>query len=157
MSTPQRILSWFWLAACLTTAFAQDDATKGTASSELKIWWNAKLGQELGLSQPVRNQMDEILINCLNRRAGINQELQVINQRFHKALISANVENTNSEIEKRSVQIAKMQQLLDQLKLEILLLMTPQQRTQFAEKAPHLLYRHWVRNSMLRPKARSGP
>ncbi len=112
-----------------------------------RIWWNQpKKVSELQLSDTQRSKMDDLLLAYLEHR---EQDLEVQREAFSKfgAVLTGDDE---SVVEQRSKALtdamsSPLRRQVD-LMIEVVDLLTPEQRAGLASRYPKLLSRMWIRS-----------
>lgn len=119
--------------------------TGGGSSPSSRIWWNqpAKI-EALGLSEDQRSQMDSLLMAFLEQRrsaAGRRQEaLRALGQALARGDWSAARDHGDAVVAATSSPI----DLQIELMIEVVGLLTPEQRQALIAEAPRLLSRLWI-------------
>lgn len=140
-------------------AFAQEPAPKPTAKSprdegarapdlHSKIWWNQPTKvSELMLSQEQRTKMDALLTSYLESRSDGPRRQRAALNAMGEALVAGNEAAARAAGKELAEVMSGGVREQTEMMVEVIALLTPQQRQKLGSSYPRLLSQLWVRTA----------
>jgi len=122
-------------------ADSPEKPVKGGPNDQGARWWNdPKIGKALSLTDEQRTKMDERL-DAYHAKVPENRKPEA----FHEILIQGDWKAARGENEKLAETAAKGVEMRGTLKIDVLSLLSDEQRKALVDKYPRLIYKPWRR------------